>query len=71
MEGGIDEQLPPGVAFQPNDEQLIDEYLNPKLRGENSRWVDIIPEVDDLCKLEPPKIPPELNHSGVLSFEIN
>lgn len=55
MGGGIYESLPVGVVFRPNDEQMIDGYLIPKLWGENSRLkmeipgneaqVDIIPRL--------------------------
>ena len=55
-----------GFRFAPTDEELIDNYLKPKILGMDSK-VENIPEVD-ICKWDPWELPGKLSHPGVLSF---
>ncbi|XP_034708698.1 protein NTM1-like 9 isoform X2 [Vitis riparia] len=49
------EKLPVGFRFAPTDEELIDNYLKPKILGMDFK-VENIPEVD-ICKWDPWELP--------------
>ncbi|KAF7846961.1 hypothetical protein BT93_L3535 [Corymbia citriodora subsp. variegata] len=45
--------LPPGFRFHANDEELLRQYLKPKILGQpDEPYYNIIPEID-ICKFEP------------------
>ena len=46
----------PGFRFSPTDEELIDDYLKPKITGKDNKPTRRLPVID-ICKYEPWDLP--------------
>ncbi|XP_030445621.2 NAC domain-containing protein 71-like [Syzygium oleosum] len=65
MENTISEvmrSLPPGFRFHATDEELLIQYLKPKILGQQGEhYYDVIPEID-VCEFEPWQLPAMFRH---------